>query len=99
MADVADNDQVGAVVAGGPDDLLGGMAGADLGSHDHALLGGVGRGLLQQPGAGLHHLARLLTQATDLHQIARGIASDLHQRLDSRPTGQPGPSTASTTEP
>jgi hypothetical protein len=63
----------------------------------------VARALDQLPAGELSHLARLLSQATDLHQVACGIACDLHQRLDGRPAGppsdQPGPSVASTTHP
>jgi hypothetical protein len=52
----------------------------------------IARALDQLPTGELHHLARLVAQATDLHQVARGIASDLHQRLDGRQAGpQPGP--------
>ena len=61
------------------------------------------RALDQLPAGELSHLARLLTQATDLHQVACGIARDLHQRLDGRPARPPsdgsGPSAASTTPP
>lgn len=63
----------------------------------------IAHALDQLPAGQLHHLARLLTQATDLHQVASGIARDLHQRLDGRPAGPPsdrsGPSAASTTHP
>jgi hypothetical protein len=63
----------------------------------------IARALDQLPAGELHHLARLLTQATDLHQVACGIARDLHQRLDGRPAGppsdRPGPSALSTTHP
>jgi hypothetical protein len=59
----------------------------------------VAHALDQLPAGELAHLARLLIQATDLHQVARGIAGDLHQRLDGRPAGrppgQPAPSTTS----
>jgi hypothetical protein len=52
----------------------------------------------QLPAGELHHLARLLTQATDLHQVAGAITRDLHQRLDGREggprSGPPGPSVA-----
>jgi hypothetical protein len=44
----------------------------------------------------LQHLARLLAQATDLHQVARRIAVDLQQHPDVR---QAGPSTATPTHP
>ena len=58
----------------------------------------VARALDQLPAGELHQLARLLTQATDLHQVARGIAGDLHEHLDGRPagppSGQPGPPSA-----
>jgi hypothetical protein len=51
----------------------------------------------------LQRLARLLAQATDLHQVARRIAADLQERLDLRqaglPPGQPGPSPATPTRP
>jgi hypothetical protein len=59
----------------------------------------VAHALDQLPAGELHHLARLLTQATDLHRVAGGIARDLDQRLDGRPagplSGQLGPSAAS----
>jgi hypothetical protein len=44
----------------------------------------VARALDQLPAGELQHLASLLTQATDLHQVARSIARDFHQRLDGR---------------
>ena len=63
----------------------------------------VARALDQLPAGELSHLARLLTHAIDLHQVAGGIARDLDQRLDGRPAGppsdRPGPSAASTTRP
>jgi hypothetical protein len=63
----------------------------------------IAHALDQLPAGELRHLARLLRQATDLHQVARGIASDLHQRLDGRPAetlpDTPGPSAASSAEP
>jgi hypothetical protein len=63
----------------------------------------VARALDQLPAGELAHLTRLLTQATDLHQVANSIARDLHQRLDGRPAGppsdRPGPSAASTAPP
>ena len=59
----------------------------------------VARALGQLPAGELQHLAGLLIQATDLHEVAVGIALDLHQRLDGRPagppSGQPGPSAVS----
>jgi hypothetical protein len=63
----------------------------------------VARALDQLSAAELQHLARLLAQATDLHQVARRIAADLQEHLDVRqagpPPGQPGPSTATPTHP
>jgi len=63
----------------------------------------VARALDQLPAAELQHLARLLAQATDLHQVARRIAADLQEHLDGRqagpPPGQPGPSAATATRP
>ena len=63
----------------------------------------IAQALDQLPAGELHSLARLLSQAIDLHQVARGIALDLHQRLDGRqaetPPDTPGPSAASSTEP
>ncbi len=63
----------------------------------------IARALEQLPAAELQHLARLLAQATDLHQVARRIAVDLQQHLDLRqagpPPGQAGPSTATPTHP
>jgi len=63
----------------------------------------VARALEQLPAAELQRLARLLAQATDLHQVARRIAIDLQERLDGRqagpPPGQAGPSTATPTRP
>ena len=51
----------------------------------------------------LQRLARLLAQATDLHQVARRIAIDLQEHLDAHPAGmppdQPGPSGATRTRP
>jgi len=69
----------------------------------HAPEGDVARALDQLPAAELQRLARLLAQATDLHQVARRIAADLQERLDGRPAGpppgQPGPSAATPTHP
>jgi hypothetical protein len=63
----------------------------------------VARALDQLPAAELQHLARLLAQATDLHQVARRIAVDLQEHLGVRqagpPPGQAGPSTATPTHP
>jgi hypothetical protein len=56
----------------------------------------VARALEQLPAAELQHLARLLAQATDLHQVARRIAVDLQEHPDVR---QAGPSTATPTHP
>lgn len=53
VAAVTDDDQVGALVLGGPHDLLGGMAGADVGPHRYGALGRIDRRLLKQLGAGL----------------------------------------------
>jgi hypothetical protein len=51
----------------------------------------------------LHRLAAALVQATDLHQVARRIATDLQQHLDGRPPGpppdQPASSAATPTRP
>jgi hypothetical protein len=35
----------------------------------------------------LHRLGRLLSQATDLRQVAHAIVADLYERLDGRPAG------------
>jgi len=63
----------------------------------------VARALDQLPAAELQRLARLLAQATDLHQVARRIAADLRQHLDGQPAGpppdQPGPPAATPTHP
>jgi len=63
----------------------------------------VARALEQLPAAELQRLARLLAQATDLHQVARRIAADLQQHPDGRhaglPPGQAGSSTATSTHP
>jgi len=63
----------------------------------------VARALDQLPASELQHLARLLAQATDLHQVARRIAIDLQEHLDAHPAGtppgQPGPSPATPTRP
>jgi hypothetical protein len=45
----------------------------------------VARALDQLPAGELQQLARLLTQATDLQQVARGILADLQEYLDGRP--------------
>ena len=45
----------------------------------------VARALDQLPAGELVQLARLLTQATDLRQVARGILVDLQEHLDGRP--------------
>jgi len=69
----------------------------------HAAEADVARALDQLPAAELQRLARLLAQATDLHQVARRIAADLQERLDGRPAGlppgQPGPSQTTPTRP
>ena len=69
----------------------------------HAPEAEVARALEQLPAAELQHLARLLAQATDLHQVARRIAADLQQHLDLRqagpPPGQAAPFTATRTHP
>jgi hypothetical protein len=49
------------------------------------------RALVQLPSGEPHHLARLLSQTTDLHHVARRIASDLHQR-GARPARSAPPS-------
>jgi hypothetical protein len=58
----------------------------------------VARALDQLAAGELHRLGRLLSQATDLHQVARAIVADLHEHLDGRPagppSGQPGPPSA-----
>jgi hypothetical protein len=63
----------------------------------------VARALEQLPALELQHLARLLAQATDLHQVARRIAADLQEHLGGRqagpPPGQAAPSTATPTHP
>jgi hypothetical protein len=61
------------------------------------------RALDQLPPGELHHLARLLAQATDLHQVAGRIAADLQEHLDGRqagtPPAHPGPPAATPTHP
>jgi hypothetical protein len=64
----------------------------------------VARALDQLPAGELQRLAGLLTQATDLHQVARRIVADLQEHLDGRPAGppspdHPGPSAATSTRP
>jgi hypothetical protein len=63
----------------------------------------IARALEQLPAAELQRLARLLAAATDLHQVARRIATDLQQHLNVRqagpPPGQPAPSVATPTRP
>jgi hypothetical protein len=63
----------------------------------------VARALEQLPAVELQHLARLLVQATDLHQVARRIAAELHEHLDLRHAGPPpdqaGPSATTPTHP
>jgi hypothetical protein len=58
----------------------------------------VTRALDQLPAGALQQLARLLIEATDLRQVARGILADLQDRLDGRsaeqtvsPPAPPGP--------
>jgi hypothetical protein len=63
----------------------------------HAPEADVARALDQLPAAELQRLARLLTAATDLHQVARRIAVDLQHpdvRQAGPPPGQPAPSAA-----
>jgi hypothetical protein len=58
----------------------------------------IAHALDQLPAGALGQLAQLLSQATDLHQVARAIAADLHEQLDGRPPEPPsylGPATAS----
>jgi hypothetical protein len=63
----------------------------------HAPEADVARALDQLPAGELQQLARLLTQATDLRQVARGILADLQDHLDGHPTDptarrpRPGP--------
>jgi hypothetical protein len=63
----------------------------------------VARALDQLPAGALQRLAQLLTQATDLNQVARRIVADLQEQLDGRPAGplpgQLGPSAARSTRP
>ena len=65
VAAVTDDDQVGTLVIGGPHDLLGGMASADVGLHGHAAPGRVHGRLLKQLGAGLLLEAALLLDLAD----------------------------------
>jgi hypothetical protein len=58
----------------------------------HAPEADVARALDQLPPGALQQLARLLTQTTDLRQVARGILADLQDHLDGRlaePTANP----------
>ena len=50
----------------------------------------VARALDQLPAGTLGQLAQLLSQATDLRQVARAIADDLHEQLHGRPVEPPG---------
>jgi hypothetical protein len=62
----------------------------------------VARALDQLPAGELQQLARLLTQATDLRQVARGILVDLQEHLDGRsaaPTLSPPTSDGTTPNP
>jgi hypothetical protein len=63
----------------------------------------VARALDRLSAGELHRLARLLVAATDLHQVARGIVTDLQEHLDGRPAGppagHPGPPPAAPTHP
>jgi hypothetical protein len=49
------------------------------------------RALSQLTTAELRHLARLLTDATDLRQVARPIIADLQRHLRTEPTTTDGP--------
>jgi hypothetical protein len=49
------------------------------------------RALSQLTTAELRHLARLLTDATDLRQVARAIVADLQRHLRTEPTTTDGP--------
>ena len=49
------------------------------------------RALAQLTTAELRHLARLLTDATDLRQVARSIVADLQRHLRTEPTTTDGP--------
>jgi hypothetical protein len=55
----------------------------------HAPEADVARALDQLPAGELQQLARLLTQATDLRQVARGILADLQDHLDGHPAASP----------
>ena len=62
----------------------------------------VARALDQLPAGELQQLARLLTQATDLRQVARGILVELQEHLDGRsaePTVSPLTSDGTTPTP
>jgi hypothetical protein len=62
----------------------------------------VARALDQLPAGELQQLARQLTQATDLRQVARGILIDLQEHLDDRsatPTVNPPTSDGTTPTP
>jgi hypothetical protein len=76
VAAVADDDQVGALVMGGPYDLLGGMAGTDVGLHGHAAAGRVARRLLKQLGAGLFLEAALLLDLAHGGAVVRDMGLD-----------------------
>jgi hypothetical protein len=49
------------------------------------------RALSQLTTAELRHLARLLTDATDLRQVAQAIVADLQRHLRTEPTTTDGP--------
>lgn len=76
VAAVTDDDQVGTLVIGGPHDLLGGMASADVGLHDHAAPGRVARRLLKQLGAGLLLEAALLLDLADRGAVMGEVGLD-----------------------
>ena len=76
VAAVTDDDQVGTLVIGGPHDLLGGMAGADVGLHGHAAPGRVVRRLLKQLGAGLLLEEALLLDLADRGAVMGEVGLD-----------------------
>lgn len=73
---MTDDDQVGTLVIGGPHDLLGGMASADVGLHGHAAPGRVARRLLKQLGAGLLLEAALLLDLADRGAVMGKVGLD-----------------------